>query len=306
MNVRVGSISGLALSPRRKGNSYGGGSKPAKTSRLARGGAKRNKPQAVRREREREFSLPRVNLPSMTGVATKAGAFIMGAVFLAVVSVGLLAGYRWLTTVNYFALTNISVSGLSRLGKEHIFDVADLEYGANVLSLNIDKIKGALAGDPWVDTASVKRVLPGALEINVTERVPVFLVQYEGAPYYADGDGRLIDKVETGMFVSLPQIEVEAGMEKHLGLLSKLREMAAANHTPFNLKDVAWIRLSWGRGLEVRLLNQDVSLCIGAKDWERNLYRLNLVWADLRKRNELNQISQITAQDDKVWVEKRT
>lgn len=306
MNVRAGSVSGFSLSPRRKSNSYGSGSKSATPSRLIRGGTKRNKPLAVRRERDREFSLPRLSLPSITGVATKAGVFVMCAVFLAALSVGLLTGYRWLTTVNYFALTNISVSGLSRLGKEHVFDVADLEYGANVLSLNIDKIKSALANDPWVDTASVKRVLPGALEINVIERRPIFLVQYEGAPYYADGAGRLIDKVETGQFVSLPQLEVEAGMEKHLGLLSQLREMAAANHTPFSMKDVAWIRLSWGRGLEVRLLSQDVSLCIGAKDWERNLYRLNLVWADLRKRNELNQIAQITAQDDKVWVEKRT
>ncbi len=307
MNVKVGSISGLALGSKRKGNSYGYGgktAKPSKPSRLGRVGAKRNK-QVMAKPR-REMTLPRIGMPSVTGIAAKTGVFVLVTVFLAAVSVGLLAGYRWLTTVNYFALTNITVNGLSRLGKEHVFEKAELVYGANVLSLNIDKIKAELTSDPWVDTASVKRVLPGTLEINVTERVPVFLVQYEGSPYYADASGKLIDKVEPGAFVSLPQIEIEAGMEKHLDLLTKLREMAASSHTPFTMDEVAWIRLSWGRGLEVRLMNQDVSLCMGSKDWERNLYRLNLVWADLKKRNELGRVAQITAQDDKVWVEKRT
>ncbi len=299
MSVRFGAAS----SSRRKKNSYGSSRRSTQSkSRLTKGRAKRNRTMA---KRKRELRMPSVAMPNLGGLFSRAAGFALAGVLLASLSVGLLAGYRWLTTVNYFALTDVKVQGGSRLSREHILKTAGLEIGANTLSLNIERIKDAVDRDPWVDTVSVKRILPGGVDIRFRERVPVFLVQYEGAPYYADGNGRLIDKVEPGKFVSLPQIEIEAGMEKHLDVLGRFRGMVLNKRTPFDLSQVAWIRLSWGRGLEVKLMDRDILLCIGPGDWMQNLFRLNLVWADLKKRRELDRVSLITAQDDKVWVEKR-
>jgi cell division protein FtsQ len=59
--------------------------------------------------------------------------------------------------------------------------------------------------DPWIETASVKRVLPGTVSIQVPNACPPYLVHYEGALYYCDETGRLIDKVEAGAFVSCPR-----------------------------------------------------------------------------------------------------
>jgi cell division protein FtsQ len=53
-------------------------------------------------------------------------------------------------------------------------------------------------------------------------------------------------------------------------------------------------------------MDTGILLCVGSENWMRNLYRLNLVWADLKRRGELDKVGIITAQDDKVWVEKRT
>jgi len=46
-------------------------------------------------------------------------------------------------------------------------------------------------------------------------------------------------------------------------------------------------------------------LCLGSREWQRNLSRMNQVWTDLRRRGELSQVALITAEGDKVWVEKR-
>ncbi|MHC1789881.1 cell division protein FtsQ/DivIB [Solidesulfovibrio sp.] len=251
------------------------------------------------------LTLPSVSLGGVGRLFTRAVSMaFMGAVVLAV-SVGLLAGYRWLTTVNYFALQNAEISGCSRLGTDHIREVAGLTPGVNVLSLSMDRMRADLARQPWVDSVSVRRVLPGSVLIEVKEKSPSYLVQYQGTLYYADEVGRIIDKVESGQFVSLPQIEVEAGMEKHLPLLADLRRAVSEHQVPFDFGQIAWLRLSWGRGLEIRLMEPGIVLCLGSQNWHRNLSRMNMVWTDLRRRGELDKVGLITAEGDKVWVDKR-
>jgi len=252
------------------------------------------------------LSLPSVSISGVGKLFTRAVSMaFMGALVLAV-SVGLLAGYRWLTTVKYFALQDADIVGCSRLSADHIREVAGLTPGVNVLSLSMDRMRAELVREPWVESVSVRRMLPGTIHIEVQEKAPSYLVQYQGTLYYADEAGRIIDKVEPGQFVSLPQIEVEAGMEKHLPLLADLRRAVSEHQVPFDFGQIAWLRLSWGRGLEIRLMEPGIVLCLGSQNWHRNLSRMNMVWTDLRRRGELERVGLITAEGDKVWVEKRS
>lgn len=305
MNVRVGTLSGLGMGSagKKRRNGYGGGSAPRVTvkSRVVKSKGNRNRNSRG----GGTITMPSVSLGGVGRLFTRAVSMAcMGAILLAV-SVALLAGYRWLTTVNYFALQNAQVTGCSRLSEEQIRQVAGLTPGINVLSLSMDRMRADLAREPWVDSVAVKRVLPGTIVIDVKEKSPSYLVQYQGTLYYADEVGRIIDKVEPGQFVSLPQIEVEAGMEKHLALLADLRRAVAEHQVPFDFGQIAWLRLSWGRGLEIRLMDPGILLCLGSKEWQRNLSRMNMVWTDLRRRGELDKVGLITAEGDKVWVEKR-
>ncbi|EFL52245.1 Polypeptide-transport-associated domain protein FtsQ-type [Solidesulfovibrio fructosivorans JJ]] len=305
MNVRVGALSGLggSSSAKRRRNGYSGyAPRVTVKSRVVKSKGNRNRNYS---RGECSLHMPKMSLGGMGRFCTRLVSMAVMAVLVLAVSVGLLAGYRWLTTVNYFALQHVSVTGCSRLSEEHIRDVAGLTPGVNVLSLSMDRMRTDLVREPWIDAVSVKRVLPGTILVDVKEKSPSYLVQYQGTLYYADEGGRIIDKVEPGQFVSLPQIEVEAGMEKHLPLLADLRHAVAEHQVPFDFGQIAWLRLSWGRGLEIRLLDPGILLCLGSKQWDRNLSRMNLVWTDLRRRGELGSVGQITAEGDKVWVEKR-
>jgi len=302
MNVRAGALSGLMdAAAKKRRNGYGGGPRITVKSRIVKTRNNRN-----RNARDGlSLSMPSVSLGGVGRLFTRAVSMaVVGAALLAV-SIGLLAGYRWLTTINYFALQNATVTGCSRLSEEHIRQVAGIAPGVNVLSLSMDRMRADLVREPWVDSVTVKRVLPGSIMVEVKEKAPSYLVQYQGTLYYADEVGRIIDKVDPGQFVSLPQIEVEAGMEKHLPLLADLRRAMAEHQVPFDFGQIAWLRLSWGRGLEIRLMDPGIVLCLGSQQWHRNLARLNLVWTDLRRRGELDKVGLITAEGDKVWVEKR-
>ncbi|EKO37828.1 MAG: cell division septal protein [Solidesulfovibrio magneticus str. Maddingley MBC34] len=304
MNVRAGTLSGFGgISAKKKRNGYGGPRITVKSRTVSsRGNKNRN---ARSGGGGGGVKLPAVSFGGLGKVFTRAVSMaFMGAIVLAV-SVALLAGYRWLTTVNYFALQQADIAGCSRLSEEHLRQVAGLTPGVNVLSLSMDRMRAELSREPWVDSVSVKRVLPGTIHIEVREKAPSYLVQYQGTLYYADEVGRIIDKVEPGQFVSLPQIEVEAGMEKHLPILADLRRAVAEHQVPFDFGQIAWLRLSWGRGLEIRLMEPGIVLCLGSQNWRRNLSRMNMVWMDLRRRGELDKVGLITAEGDKVWVEKR-
>lgn len=302
MNVRAGTLSGFgAMAARKKSNGYSGPRITVK-SRIVKSRGNKNRNA---RGGGPGLALPGVSIGGVGKLFTRAVSMaFMGALVLAV-SVGLLAGYRWLTTVNYFALQNAEIAGCSRLGSDHIREVAGLTPGVNVLSLSMDRMRADLIREPWVESVSVRRVLPGTIRIEVKEKAPSYLVQYQGTLYYADEAGRIIDKVESGQFVSLPQIEVEAGMEKHLPLLADLRRAVSEHQVPFDFGQIAWLRLSWGRGLEIRLMEPGIVLCLGSQNWHRNLSRMNMVWSDLRRRGELDKVGLITAEGDKVWVEKR-
>lgn len=302
MNVRVDALSGLSgAGIKRRRNGYGS-VKPRITvkSRIVRSGGNRN-----RNARPRHLTLPTLSPGGMGRFFSRFFTVVLCGALVLTVSVGLLAGYRWLTTIKYFSLQHVTVSGCSRLPEAHIREVAGLTPGINVLSLSLDRIRAELGREPWIDSVSVKRVLPGTVEVAVHEKTPSYLVQYQGTLYYADEAGRIIDKVEPGQFVSLPQIEIESGMEKRLGVLAELRRAIAEHRVPFELSQIAWLRLSWGRGLEIRLMDSGIVLCLGSKQWQRNLSRMNLVWTDLRRRGELDKVALITAEGDKVWVEKR-
>lgn len=303
MNVRVGTLSGLTGGgTKRRRNGYGTATpKITVKSRIVKSRSNRNRNA---REGSR-LSMPGIHFGGVGRLFGRMVSLALVGVVVLVVSVGLLAGYRWLTTIKYFALQNVVVSGCSRLSEDHVRELAGLASGVNVLSLSLDRMRAELGREPWVDSVTVKRVLPGTMVIDLKEKTPSYLVQYQGTLYYADEAGRIIDKVEPGQFVSLPQIEIEAGMEKHLALLADLRRAMAEHRVPFDLGQIAWLRLSWGRGLEIRLMDSGILLCLGSKQWQRNLTRMNLVWTDLRRRGELDKVSLITAEGDKVWVEKR-
>lgn len=298
---------GLGAGRNRNAHSYGGGKDArAKITATRTAGRESRLPLARTKGNKARggVGVGFGNLMVLGGMFTKLCTLVLACVLLVAVSIGLLAGYRWLTTIDYFTIRELQITGLNRMAREDVIAQAELTPGQNLLAVNMENVESLLSRNPWIESAQVTRVLPDTLRIAVSEREPSYLVQYEESLCYADAEGRIIDKVQADKFVSLPQVEVESGMERHLPLLEKVREALADKKGPFGLDQVAWIRLSWRYGLEIRLMDRNVLLCVGVDDWKNNLTRLGLVWGNLQKRGELEQVAIISAQNRKVWVEK--
>lgn len=122
-------------------------------------------------------------------------------VFRALVAVALLclcvyaarAAEAYARTSATFAIREIEIAGNTRLTREEVLKAAGIRVGMNVFKRAPEVAEADLERHPWIASAAVRRRLPGFLELEVREHLPVatlFLNRPEelGAKGYLIGD----------------------------------------------------------------------------------------------------------------------
>ncbi len=255
---------------------------------------------------------PRKSSRHLTGTGqmiVRSIMFMLLVSFVAALGVGLLFGYRYITTNQYFELKEINVTGNDRLTYGNILNCGDVALGLNCLEMNVGEVKSRLSGNPWVQSVTVRREFPDRLHINVVEKVPAFWTRQGDGLYFADAEGKVIAPMHPGEMASLPVLEVadsiDDGGKVLTGILTSMDEKKA----PFTLDQAAWIRLTSAHELEIFLDGHDkgkgLTVRLSMDRWELQLERIKIAWRDLMRRDEFKDIAIIAASGDKVWVKKR-
>lgn len=228
-------------------------------------------------------------------------AMLAGLGLVALFSLALLIGFRWVTTNSYFALSEIEVTGNSRLSSEELMTLAGVSLGMNTLEMRIGDVEDRVVSNPWTDQVAVRRVLPRKLSITVTERTPSYWLRTGKGLFYTEADGSVIDAVSADRFVSLPQLEVAPGCDAGLDELATRMEAFNEVGLPVRAGQAAWVRLLGGR-LEMYFEERDLWLSVSENEWKRNMECLSLVWGDLERRGEAGGAREIRIFGGKVWV----
>lgn len=228
---------------------------------------------------------------------------------VAVLGVGLLYGYRFITAHPYFNLEEVRVSGNDRLSYGTILDTAQVGLGLNSLEMNVGEVKNRLDRNPWIESVTVRRELPDRLLIDVREKVPAFWMRQGDGLYFADARGKVIAPMHPGEAGSLPVLTVADGLEEGPAVLSGILAKMAGHETPFTQAQTAWIKLTSAHEMEIYLDGhadgKGLTVKLSTDRWEVQLERLKVVWRDLMRRNEFKDASIIAASGDKVWIKKR-
>jgi cell division septal protein FtsQ len=115
-------------------------------------------------------------------------------------------GYRTVTASAFFDVKSVDVNGANRSPKDAIENIIKRESAkTGVWNADLAEIKREVENLTLVKTATVSRVLPNGVQVNITERVPCVVVQLDSDLYWADEEGVLLGKVlkdeETPPFV---------------------------------------------------------------------------------------------------------
>lgn len=87
---------------------------------------------------------------------------------------------------------NIEVSGVHNASRAQVMEVARDDIGLSVFFISLDDRRKKLEQIPWVQSATVMRLLPNHIAIAITERTPVAFVQIGPKIQLIDAQGALM------------------------------------------------------------------------------------------------------------------
>src|SRR5260370_34342396 len=146
---------------------------------------RRQKPVEIRRKKFRGRGWPfyrRVLVLSVVGVAGMTVAFY-GTQFL-----------LYSPTMLLLRPDQIEVSGNHIVGREAVLQQFVHDRNRSVLQIPLDTRRSQLEQIPWVESASVQRILPNRLRVEVTERTPVAFARIGNELALIDAHGVILDR----------------------------------------------------------------------------------------------------------------
>lgn len=161
-------------------------------------------------------------------------------------ALALWAGAARLASSRAFAIREVAVTGATHADPAALAKATGL-VGRGVLTADLEEARRRLAREPWVADAALRRVPPQAVEVKVTERVPVGLL--------ADGrvlaaDGALLPAPATALpalpAVRLPERDVAAAAlsGETLAAIARRLPAFAARVTALDASDAAALVLT--------------------------------------------------------------
>jgi cell division protein FtsQ len=120
---------------------------------------------------------------------------------LVVMAVGAVAAVV-LATRNFFehdprfrvqSASSIQILGNSQLSRADLLSVFGADLGRNIFLMPLARRRRELEQIPWVESATVMRLLPNQIRIGVTERTPIAFVQVGGRIELADRAGVFLE-----------------------------------------------------------------------------------------------------------------
>lgn len=105
-------------------------------------------------------------------------------------------GVDVLLATDALTVTRITVSGNTKLSRGEVIALLDGMRGRNMVFLNLEDWRRKLTGSPWVADAALRRVLPGTVDVFISERLPMGIARIADALYLIDEQGAIIDEFD--------------------------------------------------------------------------------------------------------------
>jgi len=143
---------------------------------------------------QRRVPVRRGALPKKTANRLKQG--LIAAAVLAVFSGGAAMLYGYGTGSAGFRIgssAHIQISGLQNVARSQVMEIFGSDIGRNIFYVPLDERKKHLEEIPWVESASVMRLLPNRLKVEIRERTPVAFVRIGAKASLIDSHGVVLE-----------------------------------------------------------------------------------------------------------------
>jgi cell division protein FtsQ len=158
-----------------------------------------------------------------------------------------------------FGLEAVTISGERELTEKEILDAAKIGPRNSLFFLDVAHVRSSLESMPLVKSASVSKLYPSRLLVEVEERRPFALWQKEGLVQIVAADGIPIDDMHDARFAELPMVVGDGANERldeYVALLDAAGDLRSRIRAGILVAKRRWT-LKMTNGVEVALPELD-------------------------------------------------
>src|SRR4051795_8309545 len=191
-----------------------------------------------------------------------------------------------------FRITSVVINGRKQLSQDEILAIGGVSGRSSLLFLDADAVRDKLKANPWIADATVLKLYPGQLMIELTERKAFALWQEAGRLSVIADDGAVLEPYVSRRFLSLPLVVgkgAETQARDFLALLARYPQVNSITKAAIFVGERRW-NLRLKDGLDIRLPEQDVGnalAMLSRLDKEDRLFSRDIVAVDLRLPDRL-------------------
>ena len=186
-----------------------------------------------------------------------------------------------------FRIASIAINGSQQLSHDEILAIGGVNGRSSLLFLDAASVRESLKANPWIADATVLKLYPDHLQIDITERKAFALWQKDGQLAVIAEDGAVLEPYVTRRFTSLPLVVGDGAETRARDFLALL-----AQHPPLQKQVRAVIlvgerrwNLRLDNGVDVRLPEHDVGNALATLvrlDRDQKLFSRDITAVDLR------------------------
>lgn len=126
--------------------------------------------------------------------------------------------------------SNIQAAGLTQVSRAEMLPVFGEDIGKNIFFIHLSERRKQLEQIPWVQSATVMRLLPDQIRINIVERTPIAFVRQGQQVELVDADGVLLSMPASKMTQHHYSFPVVTGIDTRDPKPSRRARMAVYQH----------------------------------------------------------------------------
>jgi cell division protein FtsQ len=259
----------------------------------------RARPSLEREQPHRLIALLERHLPRRAGVAATV-LLLLGSAGLGVVKGGHLEAFtstlsdtrNAIANSAGFRITTVAINGRKQLTQDEVLAIGGVNGRSSLLFLDAATVRDKLKANPWIGEATVLKLYPGQLQIDIVERSAFALWQQDGRLSVISDDGAVLEPYVSRRFLSLPLVVgkgAETRARDFLALLARYPQVHAATKAAVFVGERRW-NLRLKDGLDIRLPENDVGNALAALskfDKEDRLFSRDIVAVDMRLPDRL-------------------
>jgi cell division protein FtsQ len=254
--------------------------------------------------RKNQFKKNRqINRTRLRNRAVLVARWFLGALALAATSAAFIFVYDYFTQTRHFQVRQIVVTGMQRLSRLKVMEIAGVGRQTNILSVNLATTRKRLLADPWVADATVSRQIPSGLRLHIREEVPLALLDMgDGEGFLINPAGKVFKRWDGSDSDGLPRVQGQDHADlpvsgtpasEAFGAVMTLFRLAGEKNSPLPLSGIRRIQVDREIGATVYTGENNRAVKLGFGHYREKCQALGQLMSRLSRDNRLTRYTAI-------------